>query len=90
MKISFWAGLTLNIILLNEVNITLLNRLTYTQNLLYNVNDNKNHNKMPGILSVFWQFFRVLTVADFTKKKFCNPVNTLILYLNSEKSDVSE
>lgn len=39
MKISFWAGLMLNIILLNEVNITLLNRLTYTQNLLYNVND---------------------------------------------------
>ena len=34
MNISFWAGLMLNIILLNEVNITLLNRLTYTQNLL--------------------------------------------------------
>ena len=39
INISFWAGLILNIILLNEVNITLLNRLTYTQNLLYNVND---------------------------------------------------
>ena len=34
MNISFWAGLMLNIILLNEVNITLLNRLTYIQNLL--------------------------------------------------------
>ena len=39
MNISFWAGLMLNIILLNEVDVILLNRLTYIQNLLYDFND---------------------------------------------------